>query len=83
MTRAGWLRESLTVRNVPTAQDLPGLHGAATSALGAAQILPPGQAASGFFYFNTEPQSSASIYINGLMEAKSGKELFYFDVPLQ
>jgi hypothetical protein len=49
----------------------------------AAQFLPPGQAASGFFYFNTEPQSGASIYINGLMEAKSGKELFYFDVPLQ
>ena len=49
----------------------------------AAQILPPGQSASGFFYFNTEPQPNASIYINGLIEAKSGKELFYFDVPLQ
>jgi hypothetical protein len=49
----------------------------------AARILPPGQAASGFFYFQTEPQATASIYINGLSEAKSGKELFYFDVPLQ
>ena len=49
----------------------------------AAQILPPGQSASGFFYFQSEPQPKASIYINGIIEAKSGKELFYFDVPLQ
>ena len=48
-----------------------------------AAMLPPGQAASGFFYFQTEPQGNASIYINGLSEAKTGKELFYFDVPLQ
>jgi hypothetical protein len=49
----------------------------------AAQILPPGQSASGFFYFQAEPQANASVYINGLSEAKSGKELFYFDVPIQ
>ena len=49
----------------------------------AAQILPPGQSASGFFYFNTESQANASVYINGLSEAKSGKELFYFDIALQ
>jgi hypothetical protein len=49
----------------------------------AAQILPPGQSASGFFYFQAEPQANASIYINGLSEAKTGKELFYFDVPVQ
>jgi hypothetical protein len=48
-----------------------------------AQILPPGQSASGFFYFQAEPQPNASIYINGLSEAKTGKELFYFDVPLR
>jgi hypothetical protein len=49
----------------------------------AARILPPGQSASGFFYFQAEPQANASIYINGLSEAKTGKELFYFDVPVQ
>jgi hypothetical protein len=49
----------------------------------AAQILPPGQAASGFFYFQSEPQPNASVYLNGLSEAKTGKEIFYFEVPLQ
>lgn len=48
-----------------------------------AAMLPPGQSASGFYYFRTEPQPNASIYINGLSEAKTGKELFYFEVALQ
>jgi hypothetical protein len=49
----------------------------------AAQMLPPGQSASGFFYFQSEPQANGAIYINGLSEAKTGKEIFYFEVPLQ
>jgi len=48
-----------------------------------AQMLPPGQTASGFFYFQVDPQQKGSVYINGLTEARSGKELFYFEVPLQ
>jgi hypothetical protein len=48
-----------------------------------AQMLPPGQTASGFFYFQVDSQPNASVYINGLLEAKTGKELFYFEVPLQ
>ena len=47
-----------------------------------AKILPPGQSASGFFYFQAGFQRGATIYVNGLSEAGSGKDLFYFEVPL-
>jgi len=47
-----------------------------------AQILPPGQSASGFFYFQTTLQRNATIVINGLREAATGKEIFYFELPL-
>jgi hypothetical protein len=49
----------------------------------AAQMLPAGQSASGFFYFRTGLQRGATIYLNGLSEADTGKELFYFEIPLQ
>ena len=49
----------------------------------AAQMLPAGQSASGFFYFRTGLQRGATIYLNGLTEAATGKELFYFEIPLQ
>jgi len=48
-----------------------------------AQMLPPGQSAFGFFYFQTAIQTGSTLYLNGMEEAKSGKELFYFDIPLQ
>jgi hypothetical protein len=48
----------------------------------AAQMLPPGQSASGFFYFQTGLQTGSTIYLNGLTEAGTGKELFYFELPL-
>ena len=48
----------------------------------AAQMLPPGQSASGFLYFETGLQRGATIYLNGLAEAATGKELFYFEIPL-
>jgi len=49
----------------------------------AAQMLPAGQSASGFLYFRTGLQRGATIYLNGLTEAATGKELFYFEIPLQ
>src|ERR1019366_9500173 len=49
----------------------------------AAQMLPAGQSASGFFYFRTGVQRGATIYLNGLTEAASGKELFYSEISLQ
>ena len=49
----------------------------------AAKMLPAGQSASGFLYFRTGLQRGATIYLNGLTEAATGKELFYFEIPLQ
>ncbi len=49
----------------------------------AAQMLPPGQAASGFVYFQTPLQVGSTIYVSGLVEAATGKELLYFEIPLK
>ena len=48
-----------------------------------AQMLPPGQSASGFFYFQTALQPNATLYLNGLYEAATGKEILYFELPLK
>ncbi|HTS62392.1 MAG TPA: hypothetical protein VMH28_10220 [Candidatus Acidoferrales bacterium] len=48
----------------------------------AAKFLPPGQSASGFFYFQTGLQRNATIYLAGMTEAGTGKEIFYFELPL-
>jgi hypothetical protein len=47
-----------------------------------AKMLPPGQSAAGFYYFQTGYQRGASIYLSGLREAESGRELLYFEIPL-
>jgi hypothetical protein len=46
-------------------------------------MLPPGDSASGFFYFEARPESGDSIYLNGLHEARSGKEIMYFEFPMK
>jgi hypothetical protein len=48
-----------------------------------AKMLPAGQSASGFAYFQV-PQTSAaaSVYISGLVNAVTGKELYYFEIPM-
>ena len=48
-----------------------------------AAMLPAGQSAYGFFYFQTNLQTGSTIYINGITEASTGKELFYFEIPLK
>ena len=48
----------------------------------AAQVLAPGQSASGFLYFQTGYQRGASLYLSGLREADSGRELLYFEIPV-
>jgi hypothetical protein len=47
-----------------------------------AQMLPAGNTASGFFYFNTGVQPGATLYVTGLAEAGSGRQLVYFEIPL-
>jgi hypothetical protein len=48
----------------------------------AAKMLPPGEMAYGFVYFRTGHRPGAKLYVTGMQEAGSGKELFYFEVPL-
>lgn len=48
----------------------------------AAKMIPPGESASGFFYFQTGYSRGSKLYVTGMREAASGKELFYFDIPL-
>ena len=49
----------------------------------AAQMLPSGQSASGFFYFDAGLQAGSTIYITGLTEAQSGRDLLFFELPLK
>jgi hypothetical protein len=48
----------------------------------AAKMLAPGDSASGFFYFQTGHRRGSKFYLTGITEAISGKEIFYFDIPL-
>jgi hypothetical protein len=47
-----------------------------------AESLPSGNSASGFFYFQSPFHPAATIYISGITEAATGKELLYFEVPV-
>lgn len=47
-----------------------------------AKMLPPGDSAHGFFYFQTGHTRGTSLYVSGIRETQTGKELFYFEVPL-
>jgi hypothetical protein len=49
----------------------------------AAQMVAPGMTASGFLYFETKVENGATIYLSGLTELRTGKELFYFEIPLE
>ena len=47
-----------------------------------AKMLPPGESANGFFYFQAIPESGGMLYITGIRNASTGQELFYFELPL-
>lgn len=47
-----------------------------------ARMVPPHDSVHGFFYFQTKLEPSSQLYLTGLSEAKTGKELFYFEIPL-
>jgi hypothetical protein len=47
-----------------------------------AKMLPPGDSASGFFYFDAKSERGDRLYVNGVRQAKSGKELLYFEFPM-
>jgi hypothetical protein len=47
-----------------------------------AKMLPVGESAFGFFYFQTENIPGSKLYLTGLKDAASGKDYFYFEIPL-
>ena len=48
-----------------------------------ARMLPPGDSASGFFYFEARSEAGDKLYLNGLRDARSGQDILYFEFPLQ
>jgi hypothetical protein len=49
----------------------------------AAKMIPPHESASGFFYFQTSYLPGAKLYLTGLKEASTGKDILYFEFPLE
>jgi hypothetical protein len=49
----------------------------------AARMLPPREVAYGFFYFQAHHRPGDSVYVTGIKLASSGKDLFYFEIPLK
>ncbi len=47
-----------------------------------ARMLPAKESASGFFYFQAPFRPGMQLYVTGLREASTGKDLFYFEIPL-
>jgi hypothetical protein len=48
-----------------------------------AKLIPVGEKAYGFFYFQTEFLPGAKLYLTGISDATTGKEFLYFEVPLE
>jgi hypothetical protein len=48
----------------------------------AVKMLPAKESANGFVYFQTSNKPGARLFLTGLREAATGKELFYFEIPL-
>jgi hypothetical protein len=49
----------------------------------AAGMLPPGDSVSGFFYFEAQAEVGDSLYLSGMRDARSRKEILYFEFPLK
>ena len=47
-----------------------------------AAMLPAGASAFGFLYFETGIQRGSTLYLSGISEAKTGKELLFFEIPI-
>ena len=48
----------------------------------AARMLPPHESANGFFYFQTNHRPGSKLYLTGIKEAGTGKDIFFFEIPL-
>jgi len=48
-----------------------------------AKMIPAGQSASGFVYFQVNaPSAAATVALAGLTDPVTGKELYYFEIPM-
>ncbi|MBI4905464.1 MAG: hypothetical protein HY820_17660 [Acidobacteria bacterium] len=47
-----------------------------------AKMLPAGESAHGFVYFRVLHKPGSKVYIRGITDAASGRELLFFEVPL-
>ncbi len=47
-----------------------------------AKLVPPGDSASGFFYFEAAPEPGDKLYLSGLRDARTQEEIIYFEFPL-
>jgi hypothetical protein len=48
----------------------------------AAKLLPAGERAFGFFYFNADHEPGSRLYLTGIQDAATGKDYFYYELPL-
>ena len=49
----------------------------------AVKLIPAGESAHGFVYFNTSFKEGSKLYLTGLSDASSGQDYFYFEIPIQ
>ncbi|MBY0504810.1 MAG: hypothetical protein K2X03_12925 [Bryobacteraceae bacterium] len=47
----------------------------------AAKMIGPGETAHGFFYFQTRHTTSSRLYLTGIFEPATNKELYYYEIP--
>ena len=48
-----------------------------------AKLIPAGESAHGFVYFETSYKDGSKLYLTGLKDATTGKDYFYFEVPVE
>ncbi len=49
----------------------------------AAEVIPAGNVAYGFIYFQTGLERGAKLYLSGITAVATGKELMFFEIPLE
>ena len=48
-----------------------------------AKLIPAGEAVHGFVYFQTSFKEGSKLYVSGLKDPSTGKDYFYFEVPIE
>lgn len=48
-----------------------------------AKLIPPGESASGFVYFESSFEPGSHLVLNGLKDAATGQDYFFFEIPVE